>query len=293
MNDWDAFLRTVERPDFFRGLAPGLHVEASPVRSELETHAPVAAFRRRWPGSGYVELAGTLGASAAAVLAGAVTALRGHGLHPSFLYVYDEAWLALDALRRRLSPLLGGTFDVLADVWAWHIDPRTDRGGWPLHRGWSKDVRDPGGHPGLVNAWIALTDATERNACMHLVPLDRDPHFPHDLEHLDGLERAGVAVPAAAGTAIAWNANVAHWGGTCDPSFTEPRISMSFTLRTKDGIAPETPLLPPQLTFRQRLDLIADQFETYGDRELDPLGPEMRWARVVSGMRLAGQRPPR
>ena len=286
----DAFFQSVSRADFFRDLAPALHIDAGGAPSALTTEGQHGGPRGPWPASGYVELAGTLDSGASAALAGGVAALRAHGLHPAFLYVYDETWFALEALRHRLAPLLGATFDVLSDVWAWHIDPRIDRGGWSLHRGWSEDVRDPQGNPGLVNAWIALTDATERNACMHLVPLDRDPHYPHDLGNLGDLERQGIAVPAAAGTAIAWDANVAHWGGTCDPSFDAPRISMSFTLWTNRRIALDRPVLPPRLTFSQRLDLIAEQFEIYGERELDPLGKEMRWARAVNGMRRVAGR---
>jgi phytanoyl-CoA dioxygenase PhyH len=207
--------------------------------------------------------------------------------------VYDETWHILDSLRPRLSPLIGSDFEVLADVWAWYLDPRTDRGGWPLHRGWYDDVRDASGMPGLVNVWVSLTDATERNACMHVVPLDRDPHYPKDLHNLTALGDAGLALPAPAGSALVWNANAAHWGGTCDPSFGEPRISLSFTAKRRADRVAGVPSLRLPLTFRERLDLIAEQFETYGNQELGPERNEMRWARLVRTMCEAGRRSAR
>ncbi len=283
------FLRNVESPDFFRGLAPWLHVEA--FRSALCTQGPPQSEPTRaieaWPLTGCLSVGPVLTFATAASLANAVTALHSKGVHPCFLYVFDEAWDVLDALRPRLSRYLGHAFEALADVWAWRIDPRVDRGGWPIHRGTSEDVRDPVGTPGLVNVWIALTDASVRNACMHVVPFDRDPHYPDDMANLGDLENRGVAVPTPAGSALAWNANVAHWGGTCDPLYSVPRISMSFTVRRHAHAVRGVTALRTPLSFRERLDVIADQFETYGDRELDPAGNEWRWAEAVSGVRRA------
>ncbi len=148
----------------------------------------------------------------------------------------------------------------------------------------TRNVRDADGVPGLVNVWVSLSEASERNACMHVVPLSRDGHYPASLHDLTGLDALGLALPTAAGGALAWNANVAHWGGTCDPTFTEPRISMSFTLRRPSHPA-VLPPLPRLLGFAERLDVIADQIETYGEKELAPDRIERRWAEMVAGMR--------
>jgi hypothetical protein len=281
----DPFLRDAHHPAFWRAIAPWLHIDEPPPREPpepkpLAPQAPTAP----WPTEGYLRLDHLLDPALAASLARAAAALRAHDVHPTFLYVYDEAWQVVDALLPRLAPQLGSSVEPLADVWAWSIDPRTDRGGWPLHRGWYEDVRDAGGVPGLVNVWVSLSDASERNACMHVVPLPRDRHYPASMRDLSGLADLGMALPTTAGTALAWNANVAHWGGTCDPTFTEPRISMSFTLRLPSHAA-ILPPLPSPLAFANRLDLIADQIETYGEKELAPDRVERRWARMVAGMR--------
>lgn len=290
MDSLQAFLRNVESEAFWRQIAPWLHIGTSPP-SPFTERRDGGPRLTPWPPAGYLQLPTLLDPATTASLARAVTTLHAHDLHPTFLYVYDETWHVLDALRPRLSPLLGDDFEALADAWAFYIDPRSDRGGWPIHRGWYEDVRDATGTPGLVNVWVALTDATERNACMHLVPLSRDPHYPDDLHDLTGLDDLALALPTAAGSALVWSANAAHWGGTCDPSFDQPRISMSFTVRRGGGLARDMSSVHPPLPFRARLDLIAEQFETYGDKELAPDRNEMRWAKVVRGMREAAGRP--
>jgi hypothetical protein len=297
MDSLQAFSRNAESAPFWRSIAPWLHVDelhggaaghaylASPT-----TPDPLGPWQARWRTAGYLRLDPLLDPATTAALARAITALRARDLHPAFLYVYDEVWHVLEALRPWLSPLLGEDFEVLADVWAWHVDPRTDRGGWPIHRGWYEDVRDRTGTPGLVNVWVALSDASERNACIHLVPLSRDPHYPGALNNLTGLDALGLALPTRAGGGLVWNANAAHWGGTCDASYRQPRMSMSFTARRRAGPTGDIPCLDVPLPFRARLDLIAEQFETYGERELAPERNEMRWAKVVRGMQEAARR---
>jgi Phytanoyl-CoA dioxygenase (PhyH) len=288
MDSLPAFLCDVESEAFWRRVAPRLHIGTS-TAPFTATGARFGPLEDRWRTAGYLRLDPLLDPATTASLARAVAALHSGGLHPTFLYVYDEAWHVLEALRPWLSHLLGDDFEVLADVWAWHVDPRTERGGWPIHRGWYEDVRDGTGMPGFVNVWVALSDACERNACMHLVPLSRDPHYPGDLNNLAGLDALGIALPTSAGSALVWNANAAHWGGTCDPSFSQPRMSMSFSARRRAGSARELQSVHLPLPFRTRLDLIAEQFETYGDRELGPERNEMRWAKVVRGMREAAR----
>jgi hypothetical protein len=243
-----------------------------------------------WRSAGYIELPSVVEPPLAAAIARAIVKLRACDLHPTFIYVYDEAWQVENAVRPLLSRLLGDDYEILADVWAWHIDPRTDRGGWPIHRGWYEDVRGPAGAAGLVNIWVALTSATERNACMHIVPLSRDPHYPDDLQNLTELEGLGLALPAMAGSALLWNANAAHWGGTCDPSFEHPRISLSFTAQSRAAVLRDVPALHPPPSFEQRLDLIAGQFGTYGEMELTAESPETRWAAMRRATREAARR---
>ncbi len=175
----------------------------------------------------------------------------------------------------------------MADVWAWHVDPRTDRGGWPLHRGWYEDVRDAAGVPGLVNVWV-LAHRRERAQRLHArrAPAARSPTHPSSLRDLAGLDALGVALPTSAGSALGVrNANVAHWGGTCDPTFTEPRISMSFTLRQPSHPAVLLPL-PQPLGVRRKARRHRRSDRDVRGKELAPDRIERRWATMaVSGMR--------
>jgi hypothetical protein len=292
MDSHKAFLRNVETAAFWECTAPWLHIGATCLADDTfgEATEPRCQGAPHWPTAGFLRIDNIVAQPTVQALARAIQTLRLHDMHPTFLYVYDETWSVADALRPSLAHLLGDDFEMLADVWAWYVDPLNDSGGWPIHRGWYEDVRESTGQPALVNLWIALTDATERNACMHIVPLTHDPHYPHDLGNLSALDGLGVALPTPAGSALVWNANAAHWGGRCDPSFDKPRISMSFTARRPSGPAQNLATLRPPLDFRARLDLIADQFLTYGSRELTPESHEMRWAALVHGMRTAASR---
>jgi hypothetical protein len=296
MDSLQAFFRDVESAAFWHRVAPWLHVGAREGAGGAQDDGaqpvvPPPVWAEPWRSAGYLRIDAILDAPRLYALVRAMHSLRAHHIHPTFLYVFDETWDIADALFPWLSTLLGDDFDVLADAWAWHIDPRSDRGGWPIHRGWYEDVRDATGTAALVNVWVALTDASERNACMHVVPLSRDPHYPGDLHDVTALEDHALALPAAAGTALVWNANVAHWGGTCDPSFDQPRISVSFTARRRGGPTANLRGLQFPLTFAQRLDLIAEQFERYAAVEqLAPDRVELRWATLVNGMRAAARR---
>ncbi|MDP9034832.1 MAG: phytanoyl-CoA dioxygenase family protein [Myxococcota bacterium] len=288
MTDLVAFFRDVENAAFWSRLAPWLRVDRLSSDDRVRRPpAPPPDLAGTWPRDGYVRAEGLLTDAEAGALAQAVSALRAHEVHPTFVYVYDETWKVADSLRLWLAGALGYDVELLADVWAWHVDPAKDRGGWPIHRGWYEDVHDPTGAPTLLNVWVSLSDATVRNACIHIVPLPRDPHYPHDLNNLESLERSGVSLPTRAGTALLWSANAAHWGGICDPLCTDPRISMSFTVRRGSGPRLDVPVVDGALSFRDRLDLIADQFLRYGSRELARGRHEMRWAALVSAMRTA------
>jgi hypothetical protein len=145
-------------------------------------------------------------------------------------------------------------------------------------------MRATDGTPSLVNVWVSLTRASSRNACMHVVPFERDAGWPRDLHQRPPLE-TGCALPTDIGEVLAWNANVFHWGGTCDPTFDEPRISISFSLCRPGWSIDVLPRIPARTTFRQRLDLIANQLIAYGENELDVRAPILEWASATETMR--------
>jgi hypothetical protein len=219
----------------------------------------------------------------APALSEAVASLAAAELPPVFLYVFQDAWTLADRLRERISALLGAPYRVVDDAWAWQIEPGKGRG-WPPHRGVPTllDRRTPE----LVNVWVALTDATPERSCIHFVPLDSDPGYPHELERGDAPLDAVRAVPARAGDALYWNANVLHWGGGCSARAAGPRRSCSYTLARPD--APEAlagrVIDPRELDTDARFDLVARQIAVYGEGQPDVSQELLTWARATCAL---------
>ena len=63
------------------------------------------------------------------------------GWPPTFIYMYDEAWVVIERTRRFLGLATGGS-RFIGDVYAWFVDPCKQQRGWGPHR-W---VEVLGGH---------------------------------------------------------------------------------------------------------------------------------------------------
>lgn len=210
-----------------------------------------------------------LAPEAAAACAAAIERLVAAGAPPTALYALEEPWAVGEGIRAAASAALGGPYELVSDFWAFHVRP--GQRGWPAHRG-VYDRLDRTA-PEWINVWLALSDVEADRAAMHLVPLDDDPAYLRG--DLDAVTEAGGApVPLRRGQALAWNANLLHWGGPCAATAAGPRISMTFTLRRGGpALAPASPWA--------RLDRLAEQIRVYGDT--DPcITPEHRaWAETT------------
>jgi hypothetical protein len=106
-------------------------------------------------------------------------------------------------------------------------------------------------HPAILNVWIPLNDATLDNGCMYVVPREFDTDFARTDGHHAHMNPAtevqrgrsskihfplhGVrALPAPAGSLIAWYGNTIHWGSTCSRYADVPRKSIALTFRRGD-----------------------------------------------------------
>jgi len=289
--DLAAFMHRVEDAAALAALAPSSSIGAclDPARTRPLGAQALASAAASLSASGWLALEDAVASAEARTLAAAVDALVETGVPPLFVYAYDAPWSLGAALARDVTEITGTSYELLADAWAFRIAVGPEHRGWRAHRGSYARFSDRRA-PDLVNAWVALTDADVDNGCMHVVELDDDAGYrSSELARLDDaatLARA-KALPARAGTALAWNANVLHWGGSSSERARAPRTSITFTLRRADR--PEASTTPTvdlaRLDFRARLDLVADQILAYGDLERGFPAVARRWASLTVALR--------
>lgn len=269
-----------------RTLVPGLTLAepsqgVGPARSSGVIVAAEAASRARLGRDGYLELAEAAAPAPCARLVTGIGQLLAAGLPAAAVYLFDEPWRLGEGLCARMSALVGEPYVLLNDVWAWQIAAGSR--GWAPHRGSTEQLDRRA--PELLNVWVALSDAPEERSCMHVVPLDADPAYPAELDHIEVPPGASRALPVTAGTALAWNANVLHWGGACAVTATAPRVSCSFSL-ARGAFARRFPLAGAATrSFEERLDALALQVETYGEGQPDVHDEVREWARATCALR--------
>lgn len=202
-----------------------------------------------------------------------------------FAFVSDALWRALraPALSGTLRALLGAGARQLPGVWVHRVSVVEGARGWGPH----VDVpgparRMPDGAPSRLTAWLALTDATLDNGCLHVVPAPFAGGLAarfHEAEQADMNEVIrllhGVrALPVDAGALIGWRLDVLHWGGVSTGQASAPRVSVSFELGHE--AAPVFPDEEPSFSldelpgFEDRLQVIGRALLAYGkaaDRE--------------------------
>jgi phytanoyl-CoA dioxygenase PhyH len=236
---------------------------------------------------GFAPLSAVAPEATCARLVDAIERLTAAGLPAMFVYLFDEPWQVGEAVGARVSAILGRRYEVVEDIWAWRIEPGKGRG-WPAHRGLSEPLlaREA---PELVNTWVALSDVEANRACMHFVPLDEDPSYPAALHVLDAPLSAVRTAPLQAGAALAWNANVLHWGGPCSPDAMGARVSCSFSLARCDALGGlALPRAHDAVTdLRARLDAIARLLVIYGEGQPDVREPVLAWAHASVAMKAA------
>ena len=192
-----------------------------------------------------------------------VAALRRRGLPPVHLALFDEFWLLSRTrpVRRFLLGALGRPVFQSPNVWVHVVDAKENAAGWAPHRDHTDRHR--------VTVWMPLTPAGVEDGCMSLLPPHLVPRRLSGLwKNINRFSRAEVLallhaarpVPAEAGSAVCWRANVLHWGGRRTRTGT-PRIacSMEFSRRPIDPAEiglPSIPLAGPLPSVETRIDLV-------------------------------------
>jgi len=250
--------------EFWLQLCPGFSIGSRPAApaSRLPDLGPLLAVLRE---EGYVQAPDVFVPADVARLQDGIRRLVGQGILPAFAFVYDEYWHIFQSLSAFLSAALGPGFQMLPDLWAWYVPPSNEAAGWQPHRDRSGAAIRPDNSPDSLTVWLPLTDATPLNGCMYVLPARHDPNL-----HAVTLPENGVfqlageslqnirALPATAGSLLAWNQALLHWGGRASHLGAHPRCSIAAQFQRGDLPAFERPLLNPQAppSFAERIGLI-------------------------------------
>ena len=264
--------------DFWRALAPELHLEgdAPPPDFALDDAAALVPDLLR---EGYVNAPGAFAESQLVALRGLITTLAARGIPAPFAFVYDEPWALYTALHPFLAAVLGEGYRALPDFWAWHVAADDDARGWGPHRDRMRPTVGDGGWPMSLTVWLPLSDATPLNGCIYALPAHLDPVFA--ARAWDAAGNTVVHKPqdirclaAPAGSLLAWNQSLLHWGGRASRRATAPRVSLAFEFQRGDRGSLNQPLLDPSTrpTLRGRLGLIGKMVLQYS--HMYPLAPE-------------------
>ncbi len=195
-------------------------------------------------------------------LRAAVASLKAQDVPPLFVCAYAETWRPVKSLAAYMTELTGEPYDVGCDAWYFEVSPGAS--GWSAHRGRSDtQLRLQGGFPDLLDTWVPLGDVSVHDACMHVLPLHADPHYPAAMSSVvEGLPP--VALPVMAGEALAWDANLLHAGGPSHPVLGKLRQSLGFTVGARARAGAGRYRRGHIDTWETRIDLLAEQLLLYG-----------------------------
>src|SRR5207244_3331141 len=141
----------------------------------------------------------------------AIDAVVAAGWPPVFAWVYDEFWslARLPDASPLIASQLGAGYSQIPHIWVHVVPAMVGSSGWTPHF--------DGPIVGRASIWIALTDATLSNGCMHVVarrhlapafesePLDTGRVAIADaFRALQGVR----ALPASAGSVLGWTFDV-------------------------------------------------------------------------------------
>lgn len=258
-----------QRREFWTELCPQLSIDgdATVLPAAVGDTDPLLVTLKR---EGYIRVPDALPESVVAPIRDAVSTLFRLGIPLPFAFVYDELWLAFQRFTAFLTAVLGDGYRALPDFWVWHVDPDERSAGWGPHRDRLMPTLDADNSPHTLTVWLPFTDATPLNGCMYFLPAHLDDRFQQ--RRWDGADNTVVyqlqdirAVPATAGTLMAWNQAILHWGSRGSRMGEAPRISAAFEFQRADRPAFNTPLLDPGRlpTFGERLGLIGKQVLQY------------------------------
>ena len=264
---------------FWRDLQPNLTIEGSASPGGFEA-GELAALMEHLRFEGYVNVPGVIPDKLVVAMRECIAKMHERSIPLPFAFIYDEAWHVFQGLAAFMEAALGSGYRALPDFWVWHVEPSENAMGWGPHRDRVQPTLDRNNAPHSLTVWIPFTDATPLNGCIYMVPAHLDERFRRRVWDGEGNNNVTFpqnirALPATAGSLLAWNQAVLHWGGRASRLAKEPRSSAAFEFQRGDKAPFNRPLLDPKKTppFQQRLGLIGKQVIQY--KHMYPLAPDI------------------
>ena len=194
-----------------------------------------------------------------------------HDIPVVFAFVYDEFWQVLNQLSPLAKAVFGDDYLILPDFYAWHVTAENQQGFVPHRDHVVENFINEDGSPNYLTMWVPLVDVSTRQSCIYVMPASLDNHYPNNLYdiNIDKAEKIR-ALPADAGSVLAWNVGVMHWGSVASP-LAPPRDSIAFCIQSKKHTVLADPVidLNEPLPFLLRLGLIGRQMLEYSrDRHI-------------------------
>jgi len=269
----------LERREFWLDLCRDMSIEGGALAANPDV-GDIDVLFSNLKREGYIQAPGAMPKECITPIRTAISTLFQQGLPLAFAFVYDEPWLAFQGLSTFLSTVLGSDYRALPDFWVWHVNPSDEACGWGPHRDKGNVLTlDDDNSPQTLTVWLPLSDATTLNSCMYVLPAHLDQRIAQ--RTWNGPENTYVqnlqdirALPATAGSVLAWNQAILHWGSRASHLGEAPRISVAFEFQRGDRPPFNRPLLDPGRapSFTERLGLVGKQILQY--RHMYPLTAE-------------------
>jgi hypothetical protein len=263
--------------DFWRKLCPSLGIESGRPRPAFPV-GDVGVLYDQLRHEGYVNVPDVVPDAARSPLRECIKTLYEQKIPLAFAFVYDELWQAFQGVSAFIEKALGKDYQALPDFWVWHVPATEQAMGWGPHRDRVQPTLDRDNAPHSLTVWLPFSDATPLNGCIYVLPAHLDERFKRRV--WDGEDNNVVkdpqnvrALPATAGSLLAWNQAVLHWGGRASRLAAAPRTSAAFEFQRGDKPPFNQPLLEPGTipSFSVRLGLVGKQVLQY--QHMYPLTP--------------------
>lgn len=260
----------IESIDYWRALNPQCTITDDPWPLQPGRYPVSSANTARYLDSirteGYFQTEPLVPAADLDVLGRCIENVYRAGHSTTYALLYDQFYHVLAGISDILIPLLGQGYQMVPDEFeAYYIPTDDDAAGSGPHRDSLRplDIMGADGLPKMVNVWIAITDATHLNSCIHVMPAHLDPGYvwgpagPAPAEASEYPLQNVRAVPARAGSVLCWSPHLLHWGGRSSRLAAQPRLSFAVYFQSREipPVHPTTLDIPSAIPFERRLYL--------------------------------------